>query len=268
MNMFKELLSEVPQQALELSQHLYDEFQALKDESSDSVYHYKIQKLNEMIWEYHESNRRALVVEDKQEASQTGKLLYQAKAEKSQLMLEHTQHQENIRREMESLTKPVIGTSCDRIDDEIKSLPKRMVMHTIGTRKQYGEYGDRVLRTLEHNFSPIRKIRDLLLEGKSKLKGINYNSISQILDYVEDLENQINQINLKELVKEEMSPDQYGDLKSFAEGEKQPILPPENHRMATKGYLDSQLEKAQQTLKDTEKWFRDQVFDRLRKETH
>jgi len=265
MNILKDLLSEVPQQALELSQHLYDELQVLKDESADSVYHYKIQKLNDMIWEYHESNRRALVVEDKQEASRTGRLLYQAKAEKSQLMLEHAQHQENIRRELESLTKPVIGMSWDRVDDEIKALPKRMVMHTIGTRKQYGEYGDRVFRTIEHNFSSIRKARDLLLEGKSKLKGMNYNAISQILKYVEDLENQINEINLKELTREEMSPDQYGDLKSFAEGGKQPTHPPEHHPMATKGYLDSQLVKAQHTLKDTEKWFRDQVFDRLKK---
>ena len=265
MNILRDLLSEIPQQALELSQHLYDELEALKNESADSIYHSKIQKLNEMIWAYHESNRRALVVEDKQEASQTGKLLYQAKVEKSQLMLQHAQHQENIRREMESLSKSVIGMSWNRIDDEIKALPKRMVMHTIGTRKQYGEYGDRVFRTIEHNFSPIRKIRDLLLEGKSKLRGMNYDSISQILDYVEDLENQINQINLKELVKEEMSPDQYGDLKSFAEGEKQPTLPREYHQMATKDYLDSQFEKAQRTLKDTEKWFRDQVFDRLKK---
>jgi hypothetical protein len=265
MNILKDLLSEIPQQALELSQHLYDELEALRNESADSIYHSKIQKLNEMIWEYHESNRRALVVEDKQEASQTGKLLYQAKVEKSQLMLQHAQHQENIRREMESLTKPVIGMSWDRIDEEIKTLPKQMVIHTISTRKQYGEYGDRVFRTIEHNFSPIRKIRDLLVEGKSKLRGMNYNAVSQILDYVKDLENQINQINLKELAKEEMSADQYGDLKSFAEGEKQPTLPPEYHQMATKGYLDSQLEKAQQTLKDTEKWFRDQVFDRLNK---
>jgi hypothetical protein len=268
MNIRKDLLSEISQQALVLSQNLYDELQTLRNESADSAYHSKIKKLNEMIWEYHESNRRALVVEDKQEASQTGKLLYQAKAEKSQLMLQHTQHQENIRRELESLTKPVIGMSWDRIDDEIKALPKRMVMHTTGTRKQYGEYGDRVFRTIEHNFSPIRKIRDLLLEGKSKLKGMNYNSISQILDYVEDLEKQVNQINLKELAREEMSPDQYGDLKSFAEGEKPPTQPPEYHQLATKGALDSQLEKAQQTLKDTEKWFRDQIFDRLKKQTH
>jgi hypothetical protein len=35
--------------------------------------------------------------------------------------------------------------------------------------------------------------------------------------------------------------------------------------MATKGYLDSQLERAQHTLKDTEKWFYDQVLDRLKK---
>ena len=265
MNILRDLLSEIPQQAIELSQHLYDELQALRNESADSIYYSKIQKLNEMIWEYHESNRRALVVEDKQEASQAGKLLYQAKVEKSQLMLQHAQHQENIRRELESLTKPVIGMSWNRIDDEIKALPKRMVMHTIGTRKQYGEYGDRVFRTIEHNFSPIRKIRDLLLEGKSKLRDMNCNAISQILEYVEDLENQINEINLKELAKEEMSPDQYGELKSFAEGEKQPTLPPGYHQMATKGYLDSPLEKAQQTLRDTEKWFRGQVFDRLRK---
>ena len=265
MNILKDLLSEVPQQALELSQHLYDELQALRNESGDSIYHSKIQKLNEMIWEYHESNRRALVVEDKQEASRTGKLLYQAKAEKSQLMLEHAQHQENIRREIESLMKTVIGMSCNRIDDEVKTLPKQMVMHTIGTRKQSGEYGDRVFRTIEHNFSPIKKIRDLLLEGKSKIRGMNCNSISQILKYVEELENQINGIDLKELAKEEMSPDQYGNLRFFAEGGKQPIPPPENPQMATKGYLDSQLDKAQQTLKDTEKWFRDQVLDRLKK---
>jgi phenylalanyl-tRNA synthetase alpha subunit len=118
---------------------------------------------------------------------------------------------------------------------------------------------------IEHNFFPIRKIRDLLLEGKSMLGSMNQNSISQILDYVEDLEDQINQINLKELAKEEMSPDQYGDLKSFAEGEKRTMLPPEYHQMATKDHLDSQLAKAQQTLKDTEKWFRDQIFDRLKK---
>ena len=68
MNILKDLLSEVPQQALELSQHLYDELQALRNESAISAYHSEIQKLNEMIWEYHESNRRALVVEDKQEA--------------------------------------------------------------------------------------------------------------------------------------------------------------------------------------------------------
>jgi hypothetical protein len=265
MNILKDLLSEVPQQALELSQRLYDEVQALRSESADSIYHSKIKEIEQRIWEYHESNRRAVVVEDNQEASQTGKLLNQAKVEKSQLMVQHAQHQENIRREMESLTKPVIGMSWDRIDDEIKALPRRMVMHTIGTRKQYGEYGDRVLRTLEHNFSPIRKIRDLLLEGKSKLKGMNYNSISQILDHVEDLENQVNQINLKELVKEELSPDQYEDLKSFAEVEKQPTLPPEYHPVATKDYLDSQLEKVQQTLKDTEKWFRDQISGRLKK---
>jgi hypothetical protein len=265
MNILKDLLSEVPQQALELSQHLYDELQTFRNEAADSVYHYKIQKLNEMIWEYYESNRRALVVEDKQEASRTGKLLYQAKAEKSQLMLEHAQHQENIRKELESITKPVIGMSWDRIDNEIKALPKRMVMHTIGTRKQYGEYGDRVFRTIEHNFSSIKKIRDLLLDGKSKLKGMNHNAISQILKFVADLENQMNEINLKELAKEEMSPDQYGDLKSFAEGGKQPTLPPEHHPMATKGYLDSQLERAQHTLKDTEKWFYDQVLDRLKK---
>jgi hypothetical protein len=265
MNILKDLFSEVPQQALELSQHLYDDLQTLRNESVDSVYHSKIKEIEQRIWEYHESNRRALVVEDKQESFQTGKLLSQAKAEKSQLIFQHAQHQENIRREMEALTKPVIGMFWDRIDDEIKALPKRMVMHTIGTRKQYGEYGDRVFRTIEHNFSPIRKIRDLLLEGKSKLRGMNYNSISQILDYVEDLENQINQINLKELAKEEMSPDQYGDLKSFAEGEKQPTLSPEYHQMATKDYLNSQLEKAQQTLKDTEKWFHDQIFDRLKK---
>jgi hypothetical protein len=265
MNILKDLLSKISQQALVLSQHLYDELEALRNESADSAYHSKIQELNEMIWRYHESNRRALVVEDKQEASQTGKLLYQAKAEKSQLMLQHAQHQENIRRELGSLTKPVIGMSCDRIDDEIKALPKRMVMHTIGTRKQHDENGDRVFRTIEHNFSPIRKIRDLLLEGKSKLRGMNYNSISQISDYVEDLENQINQVNLKELAREEMSPDQYGDLKSFADGEKQPTPPSEYHQMAMKGYLDSQVEKAQQTLKDTGKWFRDQIFDRLKK---
>jgi hypothetical protein len=265
MNILKDLLSEVPQQALELSQRLYDEVQALRSESADSIYHSKIKDIEQRIWEYHESNRRAVVVEDKQEASQTGKLLNQAKVEKSQLMVQHAQHQENIRREMESLTKPVIGMSWDRIDDEIKALPKRMVMHTIGTRKQHGEHEDRVFRTIEHNYSPIRKIRDLLLEGKSKLRGMNYSSISQILDYVEDLENHINQINLKELVKEEMSPDQYEDLKSFAEVEKQPTLPPEYHPMATKDYLDSQLEKVQQTLKDTEKWFRDQIFDRLKK---
>ncbi len=265
MNIFKDLLSGIPQQALEQSHLLYDELQALKDESADSVYQSKIQKLSEMIWEYHESNRRALVVEDKQEVSRTGKLLNQAKAEKSQLMLEHSQHQENTRREMESLTKPVITGCWNRIDDEIKALPKRMVMHTISTRKQNGEYGDRVLRTIEHNFSPIRKIRDLLLEGKSKLKSMNHNSISQILDCVEDLENQINCINPKELAKEEMSPDQYGELKSFAEGEKQPTQPPEYHQMATHNHLDSQFAKAQQTLKDTEKWFRGQIFDRLRK---
>jgi hypothetical protein len=265
MNILKDLLSEVPPQALELTQHLYDEFQAIKDESADSMYHSKIQKLNEMIWEYHESNRRALVIEDKQGVSRTGKLLYQAKTEKSQLMLEHAQHQENIRRELESLTKPVIEMSCDRIDDEIKALPKQMVMHTISTRKQDGEYGVKAFRTIEHNFSPIRKTWDLLLEGKSKLKGMNHNSISQILGYVKDLENQINEIDLKELAKEEMSPDRYGDLKSFAEGEKQPTLPPDYHQMVIKGYLDSQLEKAQQTLKDTEKWFRDQIFDRLKK---
>jgi hypothetical protein len=265
MNILKDLLSEIPQQVLELSQHLYDELQVLRNESADSAYHFKIQKLNEMIWEYHESNRRALVVEDKQEASRTGKLLYQVKTEKSQLMVQYAQHQENLRRELESLTKPVIGMSWDRIDDEIKALPKQMVMHTIGTRKQYGEYGDRVFRTIEHNFSPIRKIRDLLLEGKSKLKGMNHNAIPQILDYVEDLESQINDINLKELTKEEMSPDQFGDLKSFAEGEKQPALPPEYHQMAIKGYLDSQLERAQRTLEDTEKWFSDQFFDRLKK---
>jgi hypothetical protein len=180
-------------------------------------------------------------------------------------MVQHAQHQENTRRELESLTKPVIGMSWGRIDDEIKALPKRIVMHTIGTRKQYGEYGEGVFRTIEHNFSPIRKIRDLLLEGKSKLRGMNHNSISQILDCVEDLENEINQINLKELVKEEMSPDQYEDLKSFAEGEKHPTLPPEYHQMATKGYLDSQLGKAQQTIKDTEKWVRHRIFDRVKK---
>ncbi len=94
---------------------------------------------------------------------------------------------------------------------------------------------------------------------------MNQNSISQILDYLEDLENQINQITLKDLAKEEMSPDQYGELRFFAEGEKHPTLPPEYHQMATRGYLDSQLEKAQQTLKDSEKWFRNQIFDRLRK---
>jgi hypothetical protein len=94
---------------------------------------------------------------------------------------------------------------------------------------------------------------------------MNYNAISQILDYVEDLENQINHINLKELAKEEMSPDQYGDLKSFAEGEKHPTPPAEYRQMATKDYLDSQLERAQQTLRDTEKWFSDQIFDRLKK---
>jgi len=265
MNILKDLLSGISEQALELSRHLYDELQALRNESADSIYHSKIQKLNEMIWEYHESNRRALVVEDKQEASQTGKLLFQAKAEKSQLMVQHTQHQENIRGELDSLTKPVIGMSWDRIDDEIKALPKQVVMHTVGTRKQNGEYGDRVFRTIQHNFSAIRKIRDLLLEGKSKLRGMNHNAISQILKYVGDLENQINEISLKELVKEEMSPDQYGDLKSFAEGEKQPTPPLEYHPMATKSHLDSQLEKAQQTLKDTEKWFRDQILDRLRK---
>jgi hypothetical protein len=54
-------------------------------------------------------------------------------------------------------------------------------------------------------------------------------------------------------------------LKSFAEGEKQPTLSPEYHQKTTKGYLDSQLEKSKQVLKDTEKWFRDQVFDRLKK---
>ncbi len=265
MNILKDMLSEVPQQAFEQSHLLYNELQALKDESADSVYQSKIQKLNEMIWEYHESNRRALVVEDKQEVSRTGKLLYQVKAEKSQLMVEHAQHQENIRREMESLTKPVIGASSNRIDEEMKALPKRMVMHTISTRKQNGEYGDRVLRTIEHNFSPIRKIRDLLLEGKSKLKGMNHDSISQILDYVGDLENQINHINLRELEKEEMSPDRYGELKSFAEGNKQPIRPPEYHQMATKDYPDGHLAKAQQTLKDTEKWFHGQIFDRLKR---
>jgi phage host-nuclease inhibitor protein Gam len=265
MNILRDLLSEIPQQALELSRRLYDELQALRSESGDSAYHSQIQKLNEMIWEYHESNRRALVVEDKQEASQTGKLLFQAKAEKSQLMLEHAQHQENIRRELDSLTKPVIEMFCERIDDEIKALPKQMVMHTLTTRKQYGEYGDRVFRTIEHNFFPIRKIGDLLLEGKSKIRSLNQNSISQILDYGEDLENQINQINLKELAKEEVSPDRYGDLKSFAEGGKQPSLPPEYHQTATKDYLDSQLAKAQHTLKDTEKWLRNQIFDRLRK---
>jgi hypothetical protein len=94
---------------------------------------------------------------------------------------------------------------------------------------------------------------------------MNHNAIPQILDYVEDLESQINDINLKELAKEEMSPDQFGDLKSFAEGEKQPTLPPEHNQMAIKGYLDSQLERAQRTLEDTEKWFRDQFFDRLKK---
>lgn len=265
MNILKDLLSEVPQQALDQSQHLYDELQVLRSEPSDSAYHSKIQKLNEMIWEYHESNRRAVVVEDKQEASQTGKLLYHAKAEKSQLMLEHAQHQENVRRELESLSKSVIGMSCSRIDDEIKALPKQIVMHTLGTRKQHGEYGDRVFRTIEHNFFPIREVRDLLLEGESTLRGMNCNSITQILDYVKDLENQINKINLKELEKEEMSPDQYGDLRSFAEGENHPTLPPEYHQVATKGYLDSPLAKAQQTLKDSEKWFRDQIFDRLRK---
>jgi hypothetical protein len=265
MNILKDLFSEVPQQALELSQHLYDDLQTLRNESVDSVYHSKIKEIEQRIWEYHESNRRALVVEDKQESSQTEKLLSQAKLEKSQLILQHAQHQENIRREMESLTKPVIGMSWDRIDDEIKALRKGMVMHTIGTRKQHGEYGDRVFRTLEHNFSQVRKIRDLLLEGKSKLRGMNYNSISQILDYVEDLESQVNRVNIKEVEKEEMSPDQYEDLKSFAEGEKQATLSPEYHQMATKGYLDSQLEKSKQVLKDTEKWFRDQVFDRLKK---
>ncbi len=265
MNILKDLLSGIAQQALSRSQLLYDELQALREETSDSVYHSKIQKLNEMIWGYHESNRRALIVEDKQEVSRTGKLLNQAKAEKSQLMLEHAQHQEDIRREMESLTKPVIGASWNRIDDEIKVLPKRIVMHTISTRKQDGECGDRVLRTIEHNFSQIRKIRDLLLDGKSKLKGMNYNSISQILDYVRDLENQVNYINLKELAREEMSPDRYAELKSFAEGEKQPIRPPEYQQMATKDYPDSHLAKAQQTLRDTEKWFRGQIFDRVRK---
>lgn len=265
MNILKDLLSGIAQQALNRSQLLYNELQALREETADSVYYSKIQKLNEMIWEYHELNRKALVVEDKQEVSRTGKLLNQAKAEKSQLMLEHTQRQENIRREMESLTKPVITASWSRIDDEIKSLPKKMIMHTLSTRKQNGEYGDRVLRTIEHNFSQIRKIRDLLLEGKSKLKAMNHNSISQILDCVGDLENQINGINLKELAKEEMSPDQYGELKSFAEGEKQPIRPPDYHQMATKDYPDGHLAKAQQTLMDTEKWFRGQILDRLRK---
>lgn len=266
MNILKDLSSGLPPQIVELSQHLYEELQSLRSESADSVYHSNIQKLNEMIWEYHESNRRALVVEDKQEASRTGKLLNQIKAEKNQLMLEHAQHQENIRRETESLTRPVIDMSWNRIDNEIKALPKRMVMHTIGTRKQYEEYGDRVFRTIEHNFSPIRKTRDLLLEGKSKLRGMNYNSISQILDYVEDLENQINQINLKELLKEEMSPDQYEDLRSFAEGEKQPTQLSENHPKAIKVHWNSQLEKAEQTLKATEKWFRNQIFDGLKKQ--
>jgi len=265
MNILKDLESEIPQEAVELSQRLYDELQALRSESADSIYHSKIKEIEQRIWEYHESNRRAVVVEDKQESFQTGKLLSQAKLEKSQLILQHTQYQENIRRELESLTKPVIGMSWDRIDDEIKAHQKRLVMHTIGTRKQNGEYGDRVFRTLEHNFSQIRKIRDLLLEGKSKLRRMNYNSISQILDYVEDLESQVNQVNIKEVEKEEMSPDQYEDLKSFAEGEKQPTLSPEYHQMAIKGYLDSQLEKSKQVLKDTEKWFRDQVFDRLKK---
>ncbi len=265
MNILKDLLSEVPHQALELSQHLHDELEALRNEPADSMYHSKIQKLNETIWEYHELNRKALVVEDKQEAFETAKLLYQAKAEKSQLMLQHVQHQENIRRELESLTKPVIRMSYDRIDDEVKALPNQVVMHTLSTRKQYGEYGDRVFRVIEHNFFPVRQVRDLLLEGKSTLRGMNCNSITQILDYVGHLENQINQINIKELEKEEMSPDQYRDLRSFAEGGKQPMPPPEYHQTATKDYLDSQLEKAQQTLKDTEKWFRNQIFDRLRK---
>ncbi len=264
MNILNDLLSEVSNGGLEMSQRLYDELQALKSEPADSAYHSKIQKLNEMIWEYHELNRKALVVEDKQEVSQTGKLLYQAKAEKSQLMLEHAQHQENIRREIESLSKSVIGMSCDRIEGEIKTLPKQMILHTVSTRKQDGEHGDRVFRTIEHNFSAIRKIRDLLREAKSQLKSMNQNSISQILNYVEDLQSQINQINLKELSKEEVSPDQYGDLRSFAEGGKQSALP-EPHQTATKDYLDIQLAKAQQTLKDTEKWFRNQFADRLRK---
>jgi len=33
MNILKDLLSEVPQRALELSQHLYDEFEALRNDS-------------------------------------------------------------------------------------------------------------------------------------------------------------------------------------------------------------------------------------------
>ena len=191
----------------EVSEKLVAQFQALEGQDIQE----KIEEIEERIWLAHKANRRAVAIGNDRESRETGITLQKALDEKRSLKFQVSHQRDENNGQLERVNTPVINHAYFLIDQEIARLNALRILRAVDRKTVYGEYRDKIIRTVETNRAAVAKIQALLLDAKNKIRSIQHSPISEILSTVEDLEAKVNQIHLKQVEKVEMGETEYPD---------------------------------------------------------
>lgn len=117
----------------------------------------------------------------------------------------------------------MIQKATDLLTGEIGKLRSLRILRVVDTKTKLTDSPlDVKVKIVDTNESAIAEIQNLILDGRSKILGMKQVSIPQILEYVEELESQVNQIDYKQVERVEMSETQYKDARELREGGETP----------------------------------------------
>lgn len=239
------LIQEIPKEMLDLSESLYNSLGALEENKEHAE---KIKEIESRIGILSMAYRTATDIGNSQEVRRTAKELEKARKEKWSLKFVREQSIKEIRNPLEQISKPMIEQICFLIDQEIGHLPKQRILMVTDTRMTTDPLIQGVIRICQTNRARIGEVREFLLDAKEKVRLMNRNSISQILSFIEGLEEKINKVDLKKCDEAQMRDNEFHDEESLRDGEKPQTFSREYHAMAQRGWLADRWDEATHSL--------------------
>ena len=229
---------EISKDMIDLSEKLFEQFHSLEEREHAE----KIKEIETRIGAAATAYRMATDIGNAQEIRKAASELEKVKKERWSLKFQREQAIKELRNPIEQLNFPLIEQVCFLIDQEIDCLPKQRILMVTDTMMTLDPLNQGVVRVVQTNRRGIGEVRALLMDGKSKVKGMRHSSISEILSFIEGLEEKINKVDLKKCESVRMRDNEFHDEESLRDGGKPQTFSPEYHEMAQFGYWHHKIE--------------------------